>query len=72
MKDIAFGKRIKISKAQQQVILAVLGASLVFGVCVVLTIFFIRIRPPFSAHWKHTARPEALHSPEHNQCDYDS
>ena len=38
----AIEKRIKISKAQQQMLAAVLGASLVAGVCIVLSIYFIK------------------------------
>ena len=38
----AEGKREKISKAQQYTILEVLGASLVLGACVVLSIFLIK------------------------------
>ena len=38
----ADGKREKISKAQQNTILEVLGASLVLGVCLVLSIFLIK------------------------------
>ena len=38
----ATGKRERISKAQQYTILEVLGASLVLGACVVLSIFLIK------------------------------
>lgn len=42
MAEKAVEKRIKISKIQQQIMLAVLGTSLVFGVCLVFSIFFIK------------------------------
>jgi hypothetical protein len=42
MAEAAVGKRIKISKIQQQIMLAVLGTSLVFGVSIVFVIFFIK------------------------------
>lgn len=42
MAEVAVAKRIKINKIQQQMMLAVLGASLVFGVAVVFSIFFIK------------------------------
>jgi Tfp pilus assembly protein PilO len=42
MAEAAVGKRIKISKIQQQQMLAVLGASLTFGVSLVFSIFFIK------------------------------
>ncbi len=42
MAEIAVGKRIKISKIQQHMMLAVLGASLVFGVSLVLSIYFVK------------------------------
>ena len=42
MAEAAVGKRIKISKMQQHMMLAVLGASLVFGISVVISIFFIK------------------------------
>ena len=42
MAEAAVGKRIKISKIQQQIMLAVLGASLVFGVSLVFSIYFIK------------------------------
>lgn len=42
MAEAAVGKRIKISKIQQQQMLAVLGASLVFGVSLVFSIFFVK------------------------------
>lgn len=35
-------KRIKISKAQQQMMIAVAATSVIFGVCIVLTIHFIQ------------------------------
>lgn len=38
----ALGKRVKISKAQQYTLLAVLGASLALGVCGVLTAHFLQ------------------------------
>lgn len=41
-KEVAVGKRIKISKTQRQMMLAVLGASLTLGVCLVLSLYFIR------------------------------
>lgn len=40
--DVATTKRAKISKAQQITMLEVLGASLVFGACAVLSIFLIK------------------------------
>ena len=42
MAEAAVGKRIKISKIKQQIMLAVLGASLVFGVSVVFVIYFVK------------------------------
>lgn len=42
MAEAAVGKRIKISKIQQQQMLAVLGASLIFGVSLVFSIFFVK------------------------------
>ena len=42
MAEKAVGKRIKISKIQQQIMLAVLGTSLVFGVCLVFSVFFVK------------------------------
>jgi len=41
-KEGAITKRIKISKTQRQMMLAALGASLTLGVCLVLSLFFIR------------------------------
>ena len=41
-KEIAIGKRAKISEAQQYMILAVLGASVVLGVATSLTVHFIQ------------------------------
>ncbi len=41
-KEIAIGKRLKISKAQQNTLLAVLGASIVLGVGIVLVIWAFR------------------------------
>ena len=41
-KEIAIGKRAKISKAQQYMMLAVLGASLVLGAAISLTSHFIQ------------------------------
>lgn len=38
----AVGKRIKITKIQQQMLLAALGTSLIFGVSLVFSIFFIK------------------------------
>lgn len=42
MAEVAVGKRIRINKLQQQIMLAVLGASLAFGVCLVLVIFLTK------------------------------
>ena len=42
MAEKAVGKRIKISKIQQHIMLAVLATSLVFGVCLVFSIFFVK------------------------------
>jgi hypothetical protein len=42
MAEAAVGKRIKISKIQQQMLLAALGTSLIFGVSLVFSIFFIK------------------------------
>lgn len=42
VKEIAIGKRAKISKAQQNMLLAVLGASLVLGVALALAVHFIK------------------------------
>ena len=41
-KEVAIGKRAKISKAQQNMMLIVIGASIVLGVAVSLTVRFIR------------------------------
>ena len=41
-KEIAIGKRAKISKAQQHMILAVLGASIVLGSAISLTVNFVK------------------------------
>lgn len=41
-KEVAIGKRAKISEAQQYMILAVLGASIVLGAAVSLTIHFVQ------------------------------
>lgn len=41
-KEVAVGKRAKISEAQQYMLLAVFGASIVFGVALCLTINFIK------------------------------
>lgn len=41
-KEIAISKRIKITKAQQNILLIVLGASVLLGVSVCLTVRFIR------------------------------
>ena len=41
-KQIALGKRLKISEAQQYMLLAVLGAGLAFGVSIVVGIYFIK------------------------------
>ena len=40
-KEIAIGKRAKISEAQQYMILSVLGASLVLGAAISLTVNFV-------------------------------
>lgn len=42
MAEAAVGKRIKISKIQQQQMLAVLGTSLIFGISLVFSIFFVK------------------------------
>lgn len=42
-KEIAIGKRAKISKAQQNMILSVLGASIVLGIAVSLVMHFIKL-----------------------------
>jgi hypothetical protein len=42
MAEVAVAKRIKINKIQQQMMLAVLGASLILGVALVFSIFFIK------------------------------
>ena len=42
-KEVAISKRIKISQAQQYMILAVLGASLIVGVCLAVTFHFINL-----------------------------
>ena len=42
MAETAVGKRIKISKIQQHMMLAALGTSLVFGVSLVFSIYFIK------------------------------
>lgn len=41
-KDIAIGKRLKISQAQQHMLLAVLGASIVLGISLALMMDFIK------------------------------
>ena len=41
-KEVAISKRIKISEAQQYMLLAVLGASVVLGVAISLTAHFIQ------------------------------
>ena len=41
-KEVAIGKRAKISEAQQYMLLAVLGASVVLGVAIALTVHFIK------------------------------
>ena len=43
VKEVAIEKRAKISKAQQNIILAVLAASVVLGVSVSLAMYFIRL-----------------------------
>jgi hypothetical protein len=40
--EVAVGKRIKIDKTKQQIMLLVLGTSLVFGICLVFSVFFIK------------------------------
>ena len=40
--ELAVGKRIRISKMQQHILLIVLVTSLVFGVSLVLSIYFIK------------------------------
>ena len=42
MAEAAVGKRIKITKIQQHMLLAALGTSLVFGVSLVFSIFFVK------------------------------
>ena len=42
-KEIAVGKRAKISQAQQNMVLAVLGASMVLGVAVSLVMYFFKL-----------------------------
>lgn len=42
MAEAAVGKRIKISKIQQHIMLATLATSLVFGVSLVFSIFFVK------------------------------
>ena len=41
-KTIAIGKRIKITKTQQHILLAVLGASLATGICAVLAVYLVK------------------------------
>ena len=41
-KEIAIGKRAKISQAQQNMLLAVLGASVVLGAAISLILHFIQ------------------------------
>ena len=41
-KEVAIGKRAKISEAQQYMLLAVLGASIVLGAAISLTIHFVK------------------------------
>ena len=41
-KNIAVGKRLKINKAQQNMLLAVAGASFVLGVCLVFSVYFLK------------------------------
>lgn len=43
MAEVSVGKRIKINKMQQQMMLAVIGTSLAFGVCLVLSVYFIKL-----------------------------
>ncbi|MBR3319791.1 hypothetical protein IKG20_00570 [Candidatus Saccharibacteria bacterium] len=40
--DKAIGKRLKISKAQRMMLLAVAGASLILGVCLVFSVYFLK------------------------------
>lgn len=42
-KEIAIGKRAKISQAQQYMILSVLGASIVLGIAIAMVIHFIKL-----------------------------
>ena len=42
MAEVAVGKRIKISKIQQQMMLAALGTSLVVGAALVFSVFFVK------------------------------
>lgn len=42
MAEVAVGKRIKISKIQQHMMLAALGTSLIFGISLVFSIYFIK------------------------------
>lgn len=42
MAEAAVGKRIKISKIQQHMMLAALGTSLIFGVSIVFSIYFVK------------------------------
>ena len=41
-KEVAIGKRLKISEAQQYIILSVLGASIFLGVAIALVMHFIK------------------------------
>lgn len=41
-KEVAIGKRAKISEAQQYMLLAVLGASVILGIAISLTIHFVK------------------------------
>lgn len=42
-KEVAIGKRAKITEAQQYVMLAALGASVVLGACLALVVHFMRL-----------------------------
>ena len=41
-KEVAIGKRAKISQAQQYMLLSVLGASVILGVTIALMVHFIQ------------------------------
>lgn len=42
-KEVAIGKRLKISQAQQHMLLAVFGAAIVFGACLAATLYFVKL-----------------------------